>query len=85
MTISNQILIDFLRLNNRATNIDNKKLGRELNKIIISLRGTQLGRVDAYRKNQKGNEFGNPKTSMSYDFPNCNIQQLFDDLLIQYP
>lgn len=82
--ISNQILIDFLRLNNRAVKIRNEQLGKQLDGIIIRLGGKSLKDVSAGRDNEEGDIFGFPKTSMSYDFPLENIQLLFNELLIIY-
>lgn len=79
--ISNQILIDFLRLNNRASNISNDQLGKKLDKIIKELGGNQRDRVSAGRENEAGDYLGNPKTSMSYDFPENQLQILFINVL----
>jgi hypothetical protein len=79
--ISNQILIDFLRLNNRAVKIRNEQLGKQLDGIIIRLGGKPLKEVSAGRDNEEGNPFGFPKTSMSYDFPQNQLQNLFINLL----
>lgn len=77
IVISNQILIDFLQLNNRALEIPNDQLGKQLDKIIKELGGTQRDRISAGRDNENGNYLGNPKTSMSYDFPRNQLQNLF--------
>ncbi len=79
--ISNQILIDFLRLNNRASNISNDQLGKKLDKIIKELGGNQRDRVSAGRENEAGDYLGNPKTSMSYDFSENQLQNLFINVL----
>ncbi len=52
--ISNQILIDFLRLNNRAVEIRNEQLGKQLDEIIIRLGGRQRKEVSAGRGNEEG-------------------------------
>lgn len=52
--ISNQILIDFLRLNNRAVEIRNEQLGKQLDEIIIRLGGRQRKEVSASRGNEEG-------------------------------
>lgn len=52
--ISNQILIDFLRLNNRAVEIRNEQLGKQLDEIIIRLGGRQRTEVSAGRGNEEG-------------------------------
>lgn len=52
--ISNQILIDFLRLNNRAVEIRNEQLGKQLDEIIIRLGGRQRAEVSAGRGNEEG-------------------------------
>ena len=81
IVISNQILIDFLRLNNRALDIPNDQLGKQLDKFIKELGGNQRDRISAGRENEAGDYFGNPKTSMSYDFPENQLQNLFINLL----
>ena len=48
--ISNQILIDFLRLNNRALDIPNDKLGKQLDKIIKEFGGNQRAIISAGRE-----------------------------------
>ena len=78
--ISNQILIDFLRLNNRAVEFRNEQLGKQLNEIIIRHGGRQRAEISAGRGNEDGNSFGFPKTSMSYDFPLEHIQELLNTL-----
>ena len=52
--ISNQILIDFLRLNSRGNNISNDLLGKQLNEIIISLGETQRNEIGCGRDNEDG-------------------------------
>ena len=79
--ISNQILIDFLRLNNRAENVRNEQLGKQLDEIIKQLGGIQNDRVDGGRNNKEGQPYGFPKTSMSYDFPEKQFQNLFINIL----
>ena len=79
--ISNQILIDFLRLNNCAENVRNEQLGKQLDTIILSLGGTQRGEISCGRENEEGDPFGFPKTSMSYDFQENQLQNLFNNLL----
>jgi len=79
--ISNQILIDFLRLNNRAVEIRNEQLGKQLDVIIIRLGGRQRTEVSAGRDNEEGDPFGFPKTSMSYDFPQNQLGDLFVNIL----
>ncbi|MDD3939680.1 MAG: hypothetical protein PHF49_03465 [Patescibacteria group bacterium] len=79
--ISNQILIDFLRLNNRAVEIRNEQLGKQLDVIIIRLGGRQRIEVSAGRDNEEGDPFGFPKTSMSYDFPQNQLGDLFVNIL----
>ena len=79
--ISNQILIDFLRLNNLAENIRNEQLGKQLDAIIISLGGSQRNEISCGRENEDGDPYGFPKTSMSYDFPKNQLQNLFNNLL----
>lgn len=81
IVISNQILIEFLRLNNRALDIPNDQLGKQLDKIIKELGGNQRDRISAGRENEAGDYLGNPKTSMSYDFPQNQLQNLFINLL----
>ena len=81
MLFRSQILIDFLRLNNRAVKIRNEQLGKQLDGIIIRLGGKPLKEVSAGRDNEEGNPFGFPKTSMSYDFPESQIGNLFTNLL----
>ncbi len=82
--ISNQILIDFLRLNNRAVGIRNEQLGKQLDEIIIRLGGRQRAEIPAGRDNEEGNPFGFPKTSMSYDFPLEHIQELLNTLVTHF-
>jgi len=82
--ISNQILIDFLRLNNRAVNIRNEQLGKQLDEIIIRLGGRQRTEISAGRDNEDGDPFGFPKTSMSYDFPLEHIQELLNELVVHF-
>ncbi|NLJ81635.1 MAG: hypothetical protein GX330_00710 [Bacteroidales bacterium] len=81
IVISNQILIDFLRLNNRANDVRNEQLGKQLDDIIKKLGGTQHERVDGGRSNEEGQPYGFPKTSMSYDFPENQLQTLFINIL----
>ena len=45
--ISNQILIDFLRLNGRAGSIANNQLAKQLDKIIKDFGGIQRDKVSA--------------------------------------
>ncbi len=82
--ISNQILIDFLRLNNRAVEIRNEQLGKQLNEIIIRHGGRQRAETSAGRGNEEGDPFGFPKTSMSYDFPLEHIQELLNELVVHF-
>jgi len=79
--ISNQILIDFLRLNNRASEVRNEQLGKQLDAIILSLGGSQRNEISCGRDNEEGNPYGFPKSSMSYDFPENQFQNLFNNLL----
>jgi hypothetical protein len=79
--ISNQILIDFLRLNNPNLNIRNEQLGKRLDEIIEELGGIQIKEIACGRDNEDGKPFGFPKTSMSYDFPQGQLQNLFDRIL----
>ena len=79
--ISNQILIDFLRLNNRAQTTRNEQLGKQLDTIIFSLGGSQRNGIACGRENEDGDPYGFPKTSMSYDFPENQFQNLFTNLL----
>lgn len=79
--ISNQILIDFLRLNNRANNVRNEQLGKQLDEIIISLGGSQRNEIPCGRDKEDSNPFGFPKTSMSYSFPDNQLQNLFINIL----
>jgi len=79
--ISNQILIDFLRLNNRARNIRNEQLGKQLDTIILSFGGSQRNEISCGRDNEEGDPFGYPKSSMSYDFPENQFQNLFTNIL----
>ena len=79
--ISNQILIDFLRLNNRANDVRNEQLGKQLDKIIIRFGGIQRNEIACGRDNEDGDPFGFPKTSMSYDFPENQFQDLFTNIL----
>jgi len=72
--ISNQILINFLRLNNRVVKIRNEQLGKQLDGIIIRLGGRQRTEVSAGRDNEEGDPFGFPKASTSYDFPQNQLQ-----------
>jgi len=81
VTLSNQILIDFLRLNNRAQTIRNEQLGKQLDAIILSLGGTQRSEISCGREKEEGDPYGFPKTSMSYDFPENQFQNLFINLL----
>lgn len=48
--ISNQILIDFLRLNNRALDIPNDQLGKQLDKIIKEFGGNKRAIISAGRE-----------------------------------
>ncbi|MCK9482200.1 MAG: hypothetical protein M0R38_10635 [Bacteroidia bacterium] len=82
--ISNQILIEFLRQNNRADNVRNDQLGKMLDKIIIELGGEQQQRVFARRDNEEGDQFKHPKSSRSYTFPKEQIQNLFDKILDEF-
>jgi hypothetical protein len=75
--ISNQILIDFLRLNNRAREVRNEQLGKQLDTIILSLGGSQRNEISCGRDNEMGDPYGYPKSSMSYDFPENQLQNLF--------
>lgn len=79
--ISNQILIDFLRLNNRAENIPNDQLGKILNGIIEELGGVQNGRTHSGRDNEDGQPYGFPKSSMNYLLNQNLIQTLFTNIL----
>ncbi|MGC3977802.1 MAG: hypothetical protein QM751_05925 [Paludibacteraceae bacterium] len=79
--ISNQILIDFLRLNNRALNVRNEQLGRQLNEIVIQLGGTQRYEIHCGRDNEKSQPLEFPKTSMSYNFPQNQLQNLYNNIL----
>ena len=79
--ISNQILIDFLRLNNHAQNVRNDQLGKQLDSIILALGGGQRNEISCGRDNEVGDPFGFPKTSMSYDFPENQFQDLFTNIL----
>ena len=79
--ISNQILIDFLRLNNRAENIPNDQLGKQLDKIIKKLGGVQNGRTLSGRENEEGQPLGFPKTSMNYILHQNQLQNLFTNIL----
>ena len=81
--ISNQILIDFLRLNGRAINTRNQELGKQLDEIIISLGGSQIGETPNGRNHEEGNPLGFPKTSMSYNFPENRLEDLFARILGQ--
>ena len=83
--ISNQILIDFLRLNKKANDIRNQDLGKHLDKVIILLGGKQKGEVPNGRDNEDGKPLGFPKTSMSYDFPESQLDVLFINILSQFP
>jgi hypothetical protein len=80
LIISNQILIDFIRLNQRADDIRNQELGKQLDEIIIGLGGTQRGEVPNGRENEEGNAFGFPKTSMTYNFPQSHLADLFSNI-----
>ena len=82
--ISNQLFIDFLRINNLAKNIRNEQLGIELDKIIQAAGGKQLGRISCGRDNEIGEPCGFPKTSMSYNFPSQHLGQLYNSILNQY-
>lgn len=79
--ISNQILIDFLRLNNRAENISNDQLGKQLDKIIKELGGVQIGRTKSGRENEEGQRLGFPKTSMNYNLHQDQLQNLITNML----
>lgn len=79
--ISNQILIDFLRVNNRGMSVRNEQLGKQLDAVIIQLGGKQRNEIGCGRDNEEGNPFGFPKTSMSYDFPENQLQNLFINIL----
>ena len=79
--ISNQILIDFLRLNNRASDIRNEPLGKQLDKIIRELEGTPRNEIACGRDNEEGDPYGFPKVSMSYDFPKEKLSALFENIL----
>ncbi len=79
--ISNQILIDFLRLNHRGVKVRNEQLGKQLDAIIISLGGRQVKEVSCGRDNEVSNSYGYPKRSMSYDFPKAQLSNLFTHIL----
>jgi hypothetical protein len=79
--ISNQILIDFIRLNNRAVNIPNDQLGKLLNRIIEELGGVQNGRTPNGRENEDGQPLGFPKSSMNYILNQNQLQTLFTKIL----
>lgn len=79
--ISNQILIDFLRLNGRAGGIANNQLAKQLDKIVKGFGGIQRDKVSAGRKNEEGDLLGFPKTSQSYDFPQNQLDNLFINIL----
>ncbi|MDY0202297.1 MAG: hypothetical protein RBR40_15055 [Tenuifilaceae bacterium] len=79
--ISNQLLIDFLRLNNLAINVRNDQLGKQLDEFILQLGGTQRHEVPCGRDNEEGDPFGYPKTSMSYNFPENQFQSLYDKII----
>jgi len=81
IVISNQILIDFLRLNKRAINIRNEQLGKQLDSIIIQLGGVQRNEISSGRENEAGKPFGFPKTSMCYDFPQNQLKNLLTNIL----
>lgn len=81
VTISNQILIDFLRLNNHAVNIPNDQLGRKLDGIIKELGGVQNGRTPSGRENEDGQPLGFPKSSMNYILNQNQLQALFTNIL----
>jgi len=81
IVISNQILIDFLRLNSRVKDVRNDQLGKQLDGIIRQLGGKQIREISSGRDNETGDYFGPPKTSMSYDFPQNQLQNLFNDIL----
>jgi len=81
--ISNQILIDFLRLNNRAGNIPNDQLGKQLDKIIKQLGGVQNGRTQSGRENEEGQPLGFPKKTMNYNLHQNQLQNLFTNMLIE--
>jgi len=74
--ISNHLFIDFLRLNNLATDVRNQELGKQLDDIIIPLGGVQAGRFFTGRGEEDGDPFGFPKTSMSYNFPESQLENL---------
>ena len=84
IVISNQILIEFLRLNDRALDIPNDQLGRSLNGIIEELGGIQKGRLSAGRENEAGDYYGNPKTSMSFELPENQLSNLFISILAKF-
>lgn len=81
VTLSNQILIDFLRLNNRAQTTRNEQLGKQLDAIILSLGGSQRNEISCGRENEDGDPYGFPKSSMSYDFPQNQLGNLFINIL----
>ena len=81
IVISNQILIEFLRLNNRALEIPNDQLGKQLDKIIKDFGGMQRDKVSAGRENEAGDLLGFPRTSQSYDFPQNQLGNLFVNIL----
>lgn len=74
--ISNHLFIDFLRLNNLATDVRNQELSKQMDDIIISLGGIQIGAISTGRGSEDGDPFGFPKTSMSYNFPESQLENL---------
>ena len=44
--------------------------------IIISLGGIQVGAISTGRGSEDGDPFGFPKTSMSYNFPESQLENL---------
>lgn len=79
--ISNQILIDFIRLNNRAEKTTNIVLGKKLDSIIKEHGGVQYIRTSNGRENENGQPLGYPKKSMNYNLPQNQLQTLFTNIL----